>query len=189
MGLLVAGITGGASLIKTAQLRSVITESETYRTAVYTYYSQFGVMPGLHSNGDMIPAYFWNDLKNNNIVDKNVSSPEICNCGVASKFRKAYWYVENVTTNSPDTDIAKASSGILEEFINLNILYISGTVELVRERPFVPNDAKSVDEKIDDGVYNTGYVRGIQTAARSGTYSYGNSSNLTNYSLVIKLNF
>jgi hypothetical protein len=188
MGLLVAGITGGASLIKTAQLRSVVTESETYRTAVYTYYSQFGIMPGIR-NEDMYPAYFWDDLKNSNIVDKARNSPEEGTYGVASKFRNAYWYTEDVRASSPYTDIAKASSGILEEFLGLNILYISETVKLVPERPFVPNDAKSIDEKIDDGVYNTGYVRGIQTAARSGTYSYGNSSNLTNYSIAIRLDF
>jgi hypothetical protein len=188
MGLLVAGITGGASLIKIAQLRSVVTESETYRAAVYTYYSQFGVMPGIR-NGDMLPVNFWGDLKANNIVDKVVSSDDdYGSYGVASKFRGAYWYTEDVTQNHPDSGIA-SSTGILYEFINLNILYISGHVESLLKRPFVPNDAKSIDEKIDDGVYNTGYVRGVQTATRNGTFDYGSSSNLTNYSLIIKLDF
>ncbi len=35
IGLLVAGITGGASLIKSATLRAVMTEARNYNTAVY----------------------------------------------------------------------------------------------------------------------------------------------------------
>ena len=46
IGLLVAGITGGASLIKSAELRAVMSEVRNYQTAVNAYYTATGKLPG-----------------------------------------------------------------------------------------------------------------------------------------------
>jgi len=46
IGLLIAGITGGASLIKSAQLRSVIGEARAYAVTVNAFYTQFNGLPG-----------------------------------------------------------------------------------------------------------------------------------------------
>ena len=54
LGLLVAGVTGGASLIKSAQLRSIVTEFTNYRTAYNSYYAQFGKVPGADTDPSMI---------------------------------------------------------------------------------------------------------------------------------------
>jgi hypothetical protein len=201
MGLLVAGITGGASLVKTAKLRSVITESETYRTAVNIYYSRFDKMPGLRDSAtglldgdDMTPIAFWQDLKSANITDKTVitDSSNTVKDGVASKFKNAYWFVENVNAYYPANGIAKIatdeSEGILSEFYELVFLYISGKYG-VTVHPFVPNDAKNIDEKIDDGIYDTGYVRGVQAVRKNQNYNYGDPDHLDNYSIFIKLSF
>jgi len=46
IGLLVAGVTGGASLIKNAELRSLMTEARGYQTAVNAFYERFQDLPG-----------------------------------------------------------------------------------------------------------------------------------------------
>lgn len=46
IGLLIAGVTGGASLIKSSELRSVITESRTWSVSVNSFFNQFDNLPG-----------------------------------------------------------------------------------------------------------------------------------------------
>ena len=46
IGLLIAGVTGGASLIKSSQLRSVMGEARGFAVAVNAFYSQFNGLPG-----------------------------------------------------------------------------------------------------------------------------------------------
>lgn len=46
IGLLIAGITGGASLIKSASLRSAMGEARGYNVAVNSFYVQFDSLPG-----------------------------------------------------------------------------------------------------------------------------------------------
>lgn len=46
IGLLIAGITGGASLIKSSELRSAMGEARGYAVAVNGFYSQYSFLPG-----------------------------------------------------------------------------------------------------------------------------------------------
>lgn len=46
IGLLIAGVTGGASLIKSSELRSIMGEARAYATAVNGFYTQFNYLPG-----------------------------------------------------------------------------------------------------------------------------------------------
>ncbi|MBU6338679.1 MAG: prepilin-type N-terminal cleavage/methylation domain-containing protein [Rickettsiales bacterium] len=46
IGLLIAGVTGGASLIKSSELRSAISEARGYAVAVSGFYSQYNALPG-----------------------------------------------------------------------------------------------------------------------------------------------
>jgi prepilin-type N-terminal cleavage/methylation domain-containing protein len=46
IGLLIAGITGGASLIKSSELRAAAGEARAFQTAVNGFYNQFDSLPG-----------------------------------------------------------------------------------------------------------------------------------------------
>ena len=46
IGLLIAGITGGASLIKSSELRAVMGEARAYAVAVNAFYTQYNALPG-----------------------------------------------------------------------------------------------------------------------------------------------
>lgn len=56
IGLLIAGVTGGASLIKSSELRSVITESRTWSVSVNSFFNQFDNLPGDYSGTLGLPA-------------------------------------------------------------------------------------------------------------------------------------
>ncbi len=49
IGLLIAGVTGGASLIKSSELRAAISEARGWSTAVNGFYNQFNAFPGDYS--------------------------------------------------------------------------------------------------------------------------------------------
>lgn len=46
IGLLIAGVTGGASLIKNAELRKITEEARGYQTAVNSFYAKYNALPG-----------------------------------------------------------------------------------------------------------------------------------------------
>lgn len=46
IGLLIAGITGGASLIKSSELRAAMSEARGYAVAVNAFFTQFNSLPG-----------------------------------------------------------------------------------------------------------------------------------------------
>jgi len=56
LGLLTGGILAGQSLIRAAELRSVITEYNRYRTAVFSFRDKYFALPGDMSNA----TSFWN---------------------------------------------------------------------------------------------------------------------------------
>jgi prepilin-type N-terminal cleavage/methylation domain-containing protein len=51
IGLLIAGVTGGASLIKSSELRSAMGEARGYSVAVNAFYTQFNELPGDFDTG------------------------------------------------------------------------------------------------------------------------------------------
>lgn len=46
IGLLIAGVTGGASLVRSAELRAVVGEARGYAVAVNSFYTQYNDYPG-----------------------------------------------------------------------------------------------------------------------------------------------
>lgn len=50
MGLLVAGVSAGSSLVKSAELRALITQVENFKVAAGSYYAKKGRLPGDDSN-------------------------------------------------------------------------------------------------------------------------------------------
>lgn len=60
MGLLIAGVSAGSSLIKGAELRAVVSQSENFKVGVASYYSSRGKLPGddPHPDGGTAPNEF-----------------------------------------------------------------------------------------------------------------------------------
>ena len=77
IGLLVAGITGGSSLIKSAELRAVMSDIRNYQTAVNAYYTSIGELPGTEGSSEMAFADScdaWAAMVNEGIIDTYLTS-------------------------------------------------------------------------------------------------------------------
>ena len=190
MGLLIAGVTGGASLIKSAQLRSVVTEATNYRTAFNTYYAQFGKVPGADTTVDpnIVSSGALQALFNEGIIDKKPSTESADEGGetyISSKFGKgSRWYLVNAEAAT------EGGNYMVSDFTGLNVLAFSKKSDF-SEQPLTNREAYNVDEKVDDGDSTTGLLRGIQyseSTASNAVYDEDTESE-RNFGFVMKLDF
>ena len=147
MGLLVAGITGGAALIKSAQLRSIITESNNQRAGYNTYYGQNDAVPGASSTDSLTidtSKDAWDDLKEENIIDKKADTDGF----LPSKFKRTYWYLR--------TQGDSAGS-----FAKSNVMVACGKSSSSVDTVFDGKDALSLLTKLDNGEGDSGSVYAI----------------------------
>ena len=186
MGLLIAGVTGGASLIKSAKLRSVITEFTNYRTAYKTYYAQFGQVPSDDDVNKICNYEAFNVLFNEGIIDR-----EPIDNAIASKFGgNVKWHL--VDSNNI---VGEGEHFTIPDFDNTNILTLANDISL--SNPILTaNEIKSIDEKVDDGKSKSGLVRGIFAEANGDhqeqEYDYNTEYTTEkgkHWSLVSKMDF
>ena len=181
LGLLVAGVTGGASLIKSAQLRSIVTEFTNYRTAYNSYYAQFGKVPGADTDPSIIKddEAALTDLFEEGVIDKSPIEGTSSENYISSKFGKnAKWFLNN----------AGASFAAVADFSNANILSLSGSVDYATGA-LTSDEAENIDTKIDDGIATSGIVRGVKYDSAAAETEYAEENTTRNYSLVSKMDF
>lgn len=107
IGLLIAGVTGGASLIKSSELRSAISEARGYAVAVSGFYSQYNALPGDYTTA--IAGAFVSDNT----------------YGLNSKIQ---YFNDNVTTYDSESVVAwdqLIKTGTIDN--SLNLTYAAGT--------------------------------------------------------------
>ncbi len=188
IGLLIAGITGGASLIKSSELRSVMGEARGYAVAVNAFYSQFNALPGDYAtsisasdvvgDGDGQIEYWnsataegseaWRDLKTIGAIDATltyVSTATATQAATtnlpASKTKSSGWAFDYNTTNSQNVVVLTAgTTGTGGSTTNT---VVNGTT--LAAAAILATDALSIDAKIDDGSPILGKVRGVNVAA------------------------
>ncbi len=195
IGLLIAGVTGGASLIKSSELRSVMSEARAFATSVNGFYNQFNYLPGDYStaisgssagDADGTIEYYnssvnegraaWYQMKGAGIIDSTIISatstttaastvPAVTSFGTnipASKIKNSGWDFDYNTSSTQNVIVL---TGPISAGSASNTL-VNGTV--VSTASITPTDTLSIDVKIDDGVANTGKVRGVLTTCSSG---------------------
>ena len=187
IGLLIAGITGGASLIKSSELRTVIGEARGYAVAVNAFYTQYDALPGDFSTsiatGDVVGnqnsrieygtlsegTESWRDLKTAGAIDSILTitnSNTVQSPGVnipSSKTKSNGWAFDSDNTSLKNyvviTGAIAAGADAANSLMN-GAFKSTGAL--------LPTDALSIDGKTDDGKANSGKVLGIQTGCYSG---------------------
>jgi prepilin-type N-terminal cleavage/methylation domain-containing protein len=82
IGLLIAGITGGASLVSSSTLRAVMGEARGYSVGVNSFYAQFNGLPGdyntsvLPTSGILSGTYTNTSANGNGIIEYNTAPGE-----------------------------------------------------------------------------------------------------------------
>ncbi len=184
IGLLIAGITGGASLIKSSELRSVMGEARGYAVAVNAFYSQFNALPGDYGTAvavsdvvgdgnsqiDHISAtnvaegsQAWLDLKTIGAIDSNLTVVVGASGSTPA---------QAVNVNIPASKV-KSSGWAFNYASSQNVVVLTAGAAagatLTAAAAITASDALSIDAKIDDGKSDAGKVRGVLTGCVSGS--------------------
>ena len=222
IGLLIAGITGGASLIKSSELRAVMGEARGYAVAVNAFYTQYNGLPGDFATAVGAVAYVgngnskieycdvsgncttaaspftgsestvaWQQLKYAGAIDNAptaiAASTASHTAGInnpASKIKASGWDFDYNTTSTQNVVVLTGSTSVAATTANS---LVNGTV--ISTAAILPTDALSIDTKIDDGVANTGKIRGVlSTCNSSGTYTVATSTKACALSYQIDVN-
>ena len=201
IGLLVAGITGGKSLIESAKIRNYLTEMKQYQVAVNAFIINKGRLPG-DLNNDGIMGYGSNETYNAEDFPApyDGSDPEysIPN-NVSSPFVELY--LEKIIDFKPQKSIKKIND-------YYNTYKIGGLPELksIEMYSFFENRKrghiimsktkhggfsldhrifKKIDLKVDDGIINTGIFRASCNTDKD--IRYANKCNYIEYQLLKRL--
>ncbi len=242
IGLLIAGVTGGASLIRSSELRAAISEARGWSTAVNGFYNQFNAYPGdygvalgsdagaIGNGNSRIEAFTtaanpagaasttpacdassgvgcsyeddvaWLQLKNAGVVDTNVVSFGAVGAtwsvashatfgfsNPTSKIKSSGWVFDFNTTSGQNVVVL---TGAVTTAPTAGNTFVNGT--FVSTAAITPADALSIDTKVDDGVANTGRVRGVLTActttAGGATYATATTTRACALSYQVDLN-
>ena len=182
IGLLVAGVTGGASLIESAKIRSIINTFQDTERQIYIFRVAKDRLPG--------------DCNNDNSFICNFPSPydgSNAKYGIPNKISAPFvdLYLAGISEFQPintDKIIARDQNGILDNSINavptllnntnypITITLAAGSSNIEHFRyntnpnrvtvefssytePFSAEFSKKIDLKFDDGQYNLGVIR------------------------------
>jgi len=196
IGLIVAGVIGGQSLVNQAKLRTVITDIDKYKVAVNAFRLEYDTIPGDMSNAE---SYFGAANTNNGNGDGRIprGSQEVFllwqHLSLAGFIKGTYTGAGDGGANNstPDVNVPSAYGGKVclgtrygQDSIgapsdlkpNKDIQFLvmggirSGTD--CTNKGFKPKDNLSIDTKIDDGLSNSGIIMGIEGA--------NTSNNITN---------
>ncbi len=191
IGLIVAGITAGKSLVRTAQLRSVTTDIESYKSSINAFKLQYDALPGDFNN-----AYaFWGAncaasaaLCNGNgnriispLTTEGLRAWQHLALGGILKGTYTGTFASGTFQIGSDVPAAKLS-GAGYHFVFASVDQINNYIELGASRTgdrsctniISAVEASSIDTKIDDGIPTLGKVRGDiygWPAASGGSWS------------------
>jgi len=216
IGLLIAGVTGGASLIKSSELRAVMSEARAFSTAVNGFYNQFNYLPGDYNtaiggssagDGDGTIEYYsaaatanegraaWYQMKGAGVLDASIISASI-----ATTAASTVPAVSTFGTNLPASKI-RNSGWDFDYGSSQNVIVLTGSITAgdtsntlingtaVSSAAISPTDALAIDSKIDDGVSDRGKIRGVLSAcSSSGVYTTATTSKACALSYQVDIN-
>ena len=191
MGLLVAGITGGASLIKSAELRSFMNELRNYQTAVNAYYTSVGNLPGATTNqiafSDSCKA--WGLMAKEGTVDVNMADDctfaandtlGTADKSPAAKLKGAF-YAIGYNNDVADNVIFVGASD--EKPGDLTTVKMDASDSKAAKPTMTIKDTKLVDTKMDNGKETTGNIRAFSSST-TNTCDYDSTTDSNKYCTV-----
>lgn len=194
IGLLAVGIVGGQSLIRAAELRSVISDVEDFSTNINIFEQQYLALPGDMQNADE----FWNNTQSGNgdsIIDWDAAPNESLlawqHLGLAGLAAGEFSGSGNGALIGVNTPASRAGGGytlhdgaeVKEKYgVSNGMLMLKNYILLGNpssggktDAPlFAPADAMNIDDKMDDANPDSGAVmaRGTNCTLNDGQDVY-----------------
>jgi prepilin-type N-terminal cleavage/methylation domain-containing protein len=158
IGLLIGGILQGRSMIQNARVKRLVNDMEGLRTAVLTFQDRYSMLPGDENNANIPTA-----TDTHNAAGGNANN---------GRFDEADgWEIEDLRLAQilPGSGITLPThqfGGTLRiDYINIGG---SGNINQIVATNVPGEVCQEIDTKYDDGVNNTGVIRG-NAAYTSGT--------------------
>ncbi len=198
IGLLVAGVTGGKSLIESARIRAVINEVYGWRQSLLSFYAAKGRLPGDLDNDGLMGSS--TGLPSNPEIYSANSFPSPYNVATLPNSNSAPFidmYLEGTSDFKPTPGNNSEGNGFPYSNVFKKSTYrftyfpVAGSPGHFREgskllSPYIflftyfdrksvtPKILKQLDEKIDDGIFNSGSMLSscINTVDELGYSSY-----------------
>ncbi len=190
IGLLVAGVTGGASLIESAKIQNIINEFRNYRQSVYAFKAIRDRLPG-----DVIGSGKIGFDSDQNYDDTSFGAPYIASdndYGIPDLISAPFvaMYLEKVIDYEPKKIVSesgvlstykggcprsKSGIGVFGFYYKIPSTASDDYLYNIKEGNYLrwhswkdgsnyfdikPKIFEKIDKKLDDGVYNSGIIRG-----------------------------
>jgi hypothetical protein len=215
MGLLVAGITGGASLINTARITSLKREADDYIRDALTFYSRAERLPGDLQNTGILgyaSAQTYSDTSFSSPYNVNNIKTEV------APFIELYLY--GISSFKPDPskvntipfcDNTNSALPLSKAYRNIVFMYRGNATDTGNPSSYfrtgmagkpgielciddtsgkqMRDIAKKVDVKFDDGIYNGGNIRSYCNinGGSSGSVTYDAATACTEFAFYFSL--
>lgn len=191
IGILIVGVLAGQVLIQSAKIRAVVSETSNFQSMYNLFVEKYQAPPGdmadanttvnaaaVNGNGDGIIEWTWDGARSEGarafqhmmlaeMYSGNLTNPGIVNTGTsqailgnnapASKFNGVGFYWDNNGTRNI------IGAGAQQANNECSAIIFSGDA------------ARDLDNKMDDGVPNTGRMRGVGGTCAGATYPVGNA--------------
>jgi len=167
LGLLLGGVLKGRQLYDSAKLNALITQIQDVTLSIHQFEQNFGALPGDFSSAsgkikDTLINGDGNGLVENE--EKNNVWPHLAAAGLIP---------------SSSAPIAKTGGEI--SFSHTTQDGTSGHWIIIGEKaPLTPEQAFTIDKKIDSGMGNTGKVRGVKIGDKGDCINSDGSYNISN---------
>lgn len=193
IGFLIGGIIIGKSLIRASDISFILKQHDIFNSAVTAFKDKYNCLPtdcknwaalgfiqdsnDYHKGDGIIDGdekiFFWDVLLKAKLIDSvgaNIYLPKIAESAVGNKGRWDLW-------SPKDSKITNSGDGTYTALEGKNYYWLRGDVEMFSfpyssAAIFLPEDAKDIDIKIDDGLPFRGIV---QASGDSYGYKYGNA--------------
>lgn len=187
IGLLIGGILVAQSMIGTAKIQALIRETAQFDSAVENFVTKYNQLPGdsklsgaAPGNNDGIisianpdfmsgePAKFWADLSVSGLANPDggnfVDNSSDSNSGLATDR-----YAPKSTDGKNAYFLALGSGTAGTNYYFIAGANIAADTSINATTAFLPSDVLAFDTKIDDGVANTGNVKGADQNLTNST--------------------
>ncbi len=160
IGIILGAVLKGQELVNNAKMKRAYNQYREILSAIYTYYDRYGKYPGDDPNANPRWAAATNG-NNNGYIDGLTLG-----CGASSTSETCQVWLHlrlaNILTGATTAaDGTKAPSNAYGGSIGVGYATVQGLTTMWIAFDNVPGDVcTSLDEMYDDGVYNTGSIRG-----------------------------
>ena len=169
IGLIIGAVLKGQELINNAKLKRAYNQQREVAAAVYTYFDRYGMYPG----DDNTAAARWAGTTNGNNNGQIAGLTFACATGATTETCQAWRHMRNANLITGALTSAQNINNAYGGTIGIGYVAVQGLTTQWIGMNNMPFDACQIlDQQFDDGVYNTGTIRGSgnYNTATSGTY-------------------